>query len=55
MINGTLSFSLDGENMGVAFAREQLKKGPYYPAVAILHSGGCTIRGGVPLPACFKK
>jgi len=31
---GTLSFSLDGEYLGVAFEDEELKKGPIYPAIA---------------------
>ena len=37
MEKGTLSFALDGEYMGVAFADEELKKGPIYPAMALLH------------------
>jgi len=37
MNKGTLSFSLNGEFMGVAFSDQNLKKGPLYPAVALLH------------------
>ncbi len=37
MENGTLSFSLDGDYMGIAFEDEELKKGPIYTAIAILH------------------
>ena len=37
MNKGTLSFSLNGEFMGVAFTDQNLKKGPLYPAVALLH------------------
>jgi len=54
MDKGQLSFSLNGENMGVAFDNVSLKKGPIYPAVALLHCAGCTIKGGLPIPACFK-
>lgn len=43
---GTLSFSLDGEFMGVAFEDDELKHGPIYPAVALLHQGGCTLVTG---------
>ena len=37
MEKGTLSFALDGEYMGIAFEDEELKKGPIYPAIALLH------------------
>lgn len=43
MNRGTLSFSIDGEWQGVAFDDEELKKGPIYPAVALLHIAGCTL------------
>jgi len=46
MERGTLSFSLDGEYMGVAFEDEELKIGPIYPAIALLHQGGCTLITG---------
>lgn len=39
--------------MGVAFTDPKLKEGPIYPAVSLLHSAGCKIRYGVPVPACF--
>ena len=54
MDKGQLSFSLNGENMGVAFENVALKKGPIFPAVALLHCAGCTIRGELPLPNYFK-
>lgn len=54
MDKGQLSFSLNGENMGVAFDNAALKKGPIYPAVALLHCAGCTIKGGLSIPSCFK-
>jgi E3 ubiquitin-protein ligase NRDP1 len=41
MEKGTLSYALDGEYMGVAFEDEELKKGPIFPAIALLHQGGC--------------
>lgn len=54
MDKGHLSFSLNGQNMGVAFDNVSLKKGPIYPAVALLHCAGCSIKGQLPIPACFK-
>lgn len=54
MVKGTLSFSLNGENMGVAFQDEKLKSGIYYPAVGLLHCAGCKIRGGLPIPQMYK-
>jgi E3 ubiquitin-protein ligase NRDP1 len=54
MDKGQLSFSLNGENMGVAFDNVALKKGPIYPAVALLHCAGCSIRGELPIPSYFK-
>ncbi|CAM6004336.1 unnamed protein product [Sphagnum balticum] len=54
MDKGQLSFSLNGENMGVAFDNASLKKGPVYPAAALLHSAGCSIRGELPIPSIFK-
>ena len=54
MNKGTLSFSLNGENMGVAYQDEKLKSGTYFPAVSLLHCAGCKIRGGVAVPSYFK-
>lgn len=54
MNKGTLSFAFNGENMGVAFQDEKLKTGTFYPAVALLHSAGCKIRGGMPVPSYFR-
>ena len=53
MDKGTLAFSLDGEYMGVAFEDEELKKGPIYPAIALLHIAGCTLVTGKPAPPIF--
>lgn len=53
MVNGTLSFSLNGENMGIAYQDEKLKTGTYYPAVSLLHCAGCTIKSA-PIPAWFN-
>eukprot|EP00347_Sterkiella_histriomuscorum_P011602 403371825 len=53
MNKGALSFSLDGEYLGVAFEDEELKKGPIYPAIALLHIAGCTLVTGKPAPAIF--
>jgi len=53
MTRGTLSFSLDGEYMGIAFEDEELTKGPIYPAVALLHIAGCTLITGKSAPPIF--
>jgi E3 ubiquitin-protein ligase NRDP1 len=53
MNKGTLSFALDGEYMGVAFEDEELKKGPIYPAVALLHVSGSTLVTGKQAPMYF--
>jgi hypothetical protein len=55
MVKGTLSFSLDGAYFGVAFQNEQFKKGPIWPAVALLHSAGCRLVSGKPVPQYFLK
>ncbi|CDW75184.1 spry domain containing protein [Stylonychia lemnae] len=39
VIGGTLSFSKNGRNWGVAFKDEELKKGTLFPAVAPIYSG----------------
>jgi E3 ubiquitin-protein ligase NRDP1 len=46
MEKGTLSFALDGKYMGVAFEDEELKNGPIYPAIALIHQGGATLITG---------
>jgi hypothetical protein len=47
---GTLSFSLDGEFMGVAFEDQLLTKGPIWAAVSLLHVGGLTLISGLDPP-----
>lgn len=47
---GTLSFSLDGEFMGVAFEDKLLTKGPIWAAVSLLHVGGLTLISGLDPP-----
>jgi hypothetical protein len=37
MNRGTLSFSLNNFLLGVAFEDEELKNGPIWPAIALLH------------------
>lgn len=54
MNKGTLSFSLNNEYMGIAFSVENLKKGPIYAAVSLLHCAGCRINTGLACPPCFK-
>jgi len=53
MNRGILAFALDGEYLGVAFEDEELKKGPIFPALALLHIAGCTLVTGRPAPAMF--
>lgn len=50
---GTLSFSLDGEFMGVAFEDKMLTKGPIWAAVSLLHIGGLTLVSGLEPPEIF--
>ena len=47
---GTLSFSLDGEFMGVAFEDPILTRGPIWAAVSLLHVGGLTLISGLEPP-----
>jgi len=54
MNKGTLSFSLNNEFMGVAFTDPMLKKGPIYPAVALLHCAGCKLDTSKPIPHNMK-
>jgi len=53
MDKGTLSFSLDGKYMGVAFEDDELRNGPIYPALALIHQGGCTLITGRKPPESF--
>lgn len=40
--------------MGVAYQDVRLRSGTYYPAVSLLHTAGCKIRGGIPVPSYFS-
>jgi len=53
MNRGILSFSLNGEYMGVAFQSDALKKGPIWPAVSLLHCAGCKLETGKKIPEYF--
>lgn len=53
MNSGTLSFALDGEYMGVAYEDSQLKTGPIWAAVSLLHIAGCTLISGLEKPHYF--
>jgi hypothetical protein len=48
-----LSFALDGEYFGIAFQSDELKVGPIWAAVSLLHVGGCTLQVGIPAPPYF--
>jgi E3 ubiquitin-protein ligase NRDP1 len=51
---GVLAFSCDGLYLGVAYRDQELKSGPIYPAVAMLHKAGFTVRTGIPFPSIFN-
>lgn len=51
---GTLAFAIDGEYFGVAFTDDALKTGPVWPAISMLHQGGCTLISGLDKPSYFK-
>jgi len=53
MNKGILSFSLDKEYFGIAYKSEELKQGPIYPAISLLHVGGCTLQTGIPAQPFF--
>ena len=55
MDKGTLSFSLNGEDFGEAYTDNELKKGPLYAAVALLHCSGCTLKGELPIPSIYAS
>eukprot|EP00340_Litonotus_pictus_P009060 CAMPEP_0170522364 /NCGR_PEP_ID=MMETSP0209-20121228/7779_1 /TAXON_ID=665100 ORGANISM="Litonotus pictus, Strain P1" /NCGR_SAMPLE_ID=MMETSP0209 /ASSEMBLY_ACC=CAM_ASM_000301 /LENGTH=306 /DNA_ID=CAMNT_0010809819 /DNA_START=219 /DNA_END=1139 /DNA_ORIENTATION=- len=53
MNRGILSFAIDGEYFGIGFQSEELKVGPIYGAVSLLHVGGCILQTGIPAPLYF--
>ncbi len=53
MNQGTLSFSLDGEYMGVVFEDPKLKTAPIYAAMLLLQIAGCTLISGLEKPSYF--
>ena len=53
MNKGIMSFALDKEYFGIAYKSEELKHGPIYPAVSLLHVGGCTLITGIPAQPYF--
>lgn len=44
---------IDGEYFGVAYEDPELKKGPIYPAIALLSEGGVTINSTAKIPKEF--
>lgn len=48
-----MSFSLNGEFLGIAYQNENLKKGPIYPAISLLHCAGCKLDSSKPIPSIF--
>lgn len=53
MDKGTLEFAIDGEYLGVAFTDPKLQNGLIWPAVSMLHQGGCTLVSGLKTPSYF--
>ena len=44
MNKGILAYCYDGSDLGIAFDSADLKNGPVYPAVAMLHRAGFQFR-----------
>jgi hypothetical protein len=55
MEKGCLVFSFNGESAGPAFSSDQLRKGPIWPAVSLLHQAGYETKFGLPVPAWYWK
>ena len=55
MNKGTISYALDGEYFGVAFEDSNLKQGPIYPAISLLHIAGCIVVTGKQIPDYFLQ
>ena len=53
MNKGQISVAVNNHYLGVAFEDEELKKGPIWPAVALLHVAGCTLVTGCTPPYYF--
>ena len=53
MNRGILSFAIDGEYFGIGFQSDELKSGPIWAAVSLLHVGGCVLQTGLPAPLYF--
>ena len=53
MNKGQLAISVNDEYLGIAFEDEELKTGPLWPAIALLHAAGCTLVTGRPAPSYF--
>ena len=53
MNRGILSFAINGDYCGIAYLSEELKSGPIYAAVSLLHVGGCSLNTGIPAPLYF--
>jgi E3 ubiquitin-protein ligase NRDP1 len=45
---------LDGVFMGKAFEDEQLKSGPIWAAISLLHIAGCTLVTDLEVPEYFN-
>lgn len=54
MERGYLAFALNGYSMGISFTDEELKKGPIWAAVSLLHCAGCKLVTGKPVPEYFS-
>jgi hypothetical protein len=55
MEEGTLSFSIDGVSMGIAYRDAELRNGPIFPAVALLHKAGFKYKAGLAIPRWATK
>jgi SPRY domain len=55
MKDGTLSFSLNSEYLGIAFTDKALTNPPIYAAVSLLHKTGFKLATNLIVPSCFPR
>lgn len=51
---GTLSFTYNNKNLGIAFTNNLLRQGPIYPAVGLLHMAAFLLNSSAKIPTFFK-
>ena len=48
---GQLSYTVNGQQLGIAFECKELKRGPIWPALSFKNIGACTLSSGIKRPA----